>query len=396
MSSTRSKLGSRASAPARAPGFLTRKTLLQCQSLSTCRGGRALGFARLPLTDKVAFSRACVGPRVSTVKGATEQRSQLATSQLAKQTMPSADRSAIDWVSRLGSRFTIPAPEVKKTLEETGMAVEELLTSLIIPASKLARPPISNYYVGAVGLAGSGAIYLGVNLEFPGLPLNNSVHAEQCLVVNLLLHNEESLKLLAVSAAPCGHCRQFYSELVCADTVQFIFGKGKKMKHSLDDILPERFGPADLLPDKSVPLLLQKQDNQFLLTEEAMDIIKARKAEADFQRGVTAAILKCQQSFTPYTRCPAGVALVTRSGDVFSGSYAECAAYNPGLPPFQAAIVDAVIHHLPCYDQVKEVVLVQPKNANVEFDLACTALSAAVCSNAPVTILPVTIHNFKL
>lgn len=27
----------------------------------------------------------------------------------------------------------------------------------------------------AVGLGGSGAVYLGVNLEFPGLPLNNSV-----------------------------------------------------------------------------------------------------------------------------------------------------------------------------------------------------------------------------
>jgi cytidine deaminase len=65
----------------------------------------------------------------------------------------------------------------------------------------------------AVGLAGSGAVYVGVNLEFPGMPLNASVHAEQCLVANLLLHGEASLRALAVSAAPCGHCRQFYSEL---------------------------------------------------------------------------------------------------------------------------------------------------------------------------------------
>lgn len=42
------------------------------------------------------------------------------------------------------------------------------------------------------------------------------VHAEQFLMANLVLHNESSLHTLAISAAPCGHCRQFYSELACA------------------------------------------------------------------------------------------------------------------------------------------------------------------------------------
>jgi hypothetical protein len=42
------------------------------------------------------------------------------------------------------------------------------------------------------------------------------VHAEQFLMANLVLHGEQSLQTLAISAAPCGHCRQFYSELACA------------------------------------------------------------------------------------------------------------------------------------------------------------------------------------
>jgi hypothetical protein len=42
------------------------------------------------------------------------------------------------------------------------------------------------------------------------------VHGEQFLIANLLLHKERSLQSLAISAAPCGHCRQFYSELACA------------------------------------------------------------------------------------------------------------------------------------------------------------------------------------
>ena len=67
-----------------------------------------------------------------------------------------------------------------------------------------------------VGLGASGRLYVGVHLEFPCLPLHNSVHAEQFLVVNALQHGERELVKLAVSAAPCGHCRQFLSELCCA------------------------------------------------------------------------------------------------------------------------------------------------------------------------------------
>lgn len=44
----------------------------------------------------------------------------------------------------------------------------------------------------------------------------HQVHSEQCLLTNLLLHGERELLTLAISAAPCGHCRQFYSELCCA------------------------------------------------------------------------------------------------------------------------------------------------------------------------------------
>lgn len=48
------------------------------------------------------------------------------------------------------------------------------------------------------------------------LPLYNSVHAEQFLLVNALHHGERELRRLAVNAAPCGYCRQFYAELACA------------------------------------------------------------------------------------------------------------------------------------------------------------------------------------
>jgi hypothetical protein len=71
----------------------------------------------------------------------------------------------------------------------------------------------------AAGIGGSGKLYVGCNLEFANLPLYNAVHAEQFLLVNALHNNETSIKKIAISAAPCGHCRQFFSELACAVSV---------------------------------------------------------------------------------------------------------------------------------------------------------------------------------
>ena len=58
------------------------------------------------------------------------------------------------------------------------------------------------------------------------------------------------------------------------------------------------------------------------------------------------------QSYAPYSKCPAGAAIITAEGGVYSGPYIESAAYNPSLPPLQTAIIDAVIDGLPCYTGV--------------------------------------------
>lgn len=82
-------------------------------------------------------------------------------------------------IVRLLYEAYLPAPP-------QGASHHELLVSLIRPAAQNARPPVSSFKVGAVGLGGSGNVYVGVNLELLGLPLFHSVHAEQFLVVNAL------------------------------------------------------------------------------------------------------------------------------------------------------------------------------------------------------------------
>lgn len=63
------------------------------------------------------------------------------------------------------------------------------------------------------------------------------------------------------------------------------------------------------------------------------------------------------QAYSPYTHCPAGMALVTAAGEVHWGPYLESAAFNPSLGPLQSALTAAVRAGLPSYDQVGQLSL---------------------------------------
>lgn len=280
----------------------------------------------------------------------------------------------------------LPADEAKELMARSGLSVEEWLYTLITPASRLARPPISGYHVGAVALGGSGNVYVGVNIEFPHTPLNNSIHAEQCLLVNCLHSGETSIRALAVSAAPCGHCRQFYAEIKDADAVEYIFGRDAKPKY-LADLLPERFGPADL-QDEPFPLLLERQSNPVGGWDEAAAAqVAARGGDAAFQQAAAEALAEARQCYAPYTRCHSGAALVLASGAVHSGCYIESAAYNPSLSPFHSAVVHGVTQGMSSYGEISEVVLAERRGANVSHAANMRLLLASIAPHAKLTVL---------
>src|SRR5437660_4831628 len=139
---------------------------------------------------------------------------------------------------------TISAAEVAQILRSSGMTIEQLLLSLIPQAQKYAIPPISNFFVGAVALGATGSIYLGANFEFAGQALSFSVHGEQAATANAVAHGETGMQMLAVSAAPCGYCRQFLYELTTASTLQVLVPNTPPAL--LTDLIPDAFGPADL------------------------------------------------------------------------------------------------------------------------------------------------------
>ena len=62
------------------------------------------------------------------------------------------------------SPFMIKADEVQCLCKEVGMSEMQYLATLIKSTQTLARPAISRFYVGAVGLGVSGRIFKGANL----------------------------------------------------------------------------------------------------------------------------------------------------------------------------------------------------------------------------------------
>ncbi|XVE98001.1 hypothetical protein REPUB_Repub03eG0067700 [Reevesia pubescens] len=278
-------------------------------------------------------------------------------------------------------RFVFDSVEAEQMAKQSGQTVLQLLPSLVKSAQALARPPISNYHVGAVGLGSSGRIFFGVNLEFPGLPLNHSVHAEQFLITNLSLNAEPRLKYVSVSAAPCGHCRQFLQELRGAPDIKILITSSEEEKENkmnnncnnknqenftpLSHFLPHRFGPDDLL-DKDVPLLLEPHRNglSFCCSDLCNGKINGGDDHDDLKY---AALDAANMSHAPYSGCPSGVAFVDVEGKIYNGSYMESAAYNPSLPPAQAALIAYVASGGGGgYERIVGVVLVEKVDAVIK------------------------------
>ncbi len=236
----------------------------------------------------------------------------------------------------------IPAAEVAQFLRSSGMTVDELMLALIPEAKKFARPPISNFHVGAVALGTSGSLYFGANYEFVGQALSFTVHGEQAATAQAISHGEIGMQMLAVSAAPCGYCRQFLYALTTASTLLILLPKTPPAL--LTSLIPDAFGPSDL---NVTAALMSPQSHGLKLSTGAGDPV------------VQAALKAANASYAPYTFDYAGIALKTRDGGIYTGSVAEDAAFNPSMSPLEAAVVSLVISGGKSYGDIVDAVLVE-------------------------------------
>ena len=259
----------------------------------------------------------------------------------------------------------IGAEEAVARARELGLTLPELMLRLVGWAALRADVPISGFRVGAVAQGLSGALYAGANLEFAGLPLSCSVHAEQSAVTNAWVHGERGLRALAVSAAPCGYCRQFLYELATAEQLEIFLPQ--RPATPLTALLPGAFGPRDLGVEGG---LMQPQSHGLVLAA----------GEAEASETLAAALAAANASYAPYGKTYAGAALRTADGALYEGRYAESAAFNPSMSPMQAALAHLTL----CgrtYADITQAALVETAGPVGQRDAAVAVLAAV----SPVT-----------
>ncbi|KAL5227050.1 hypothetical protein ABZP36_015315 [Zizania latifolia] len=281
--------------------------------------------------------------------------------------------------------FVMSAEEAEQAAAAAGVeTVEDLLPLLVPSAMRLARAPISRFPVGAVGLGASGRVYAGVNLEFRGLPLSHSVHAEQFLVANAAAAGEPALRAVAVSHMPCGHCRQFLQEIRGASGIRIVVTSDAEDGcapewRTVASLLIRPFGPHDLLPTH-VPLVLEPHDNP--LGEPATAVANGF-GNGDLETRLReAAEAAARAAHAPYSECPSGFAVADGEGRVYAGGCLESAAYNPTLGPVQTAIIAMVAAGGGSAGEVVAAALVEKEGASVAQESTARIFLATVAPHA--------------
>jgi len=250
----------------------------------------------------------------------------------------------------------------------------EILMQRLLPMAKLyCATAISDFQVGAVAKAGmtdnadNVAFFLGANIEFPAQALTQTIHAEQSAIINAWLQGAKRIDGIAVTAAPCGHCRQFLYELEGSPSLEIILYDqigGESAHHSLSDLLPVAFGPHELgsaaglmgSPAQPADINLKSHSDDPLVLE---------------------AMAAAQYSYAPYTQNLAGCVIKTIDGKIYAGRYAENAAFNPSLTAVHTAIIRMTMDQPGSETSIRRAVLVE-RPTSITQRAACELLLQTV------------------
>lgn len=272
--------------------------------------------------------------------------------------------------------------------------------------------------------------------EFKHQAIAHCIHAEQSAVASAALAGEPGVTAMAVSAAPCGHCRQFLKELVDGDKLEIVIPDRKPLPLSV--LLPDAFGPVDLnvheplLAHKSVKLraisppqlLFAGQPGRSSPSKaEATAPTSTSKTTTSVTNGhslngsdsraspppspppqaagvpanaaETKAAIAAQRSYAPFSGAYAGVAILLADGRIIEGIYIENAAFNPALPPLQTALINMAIHHATFEDIVSVVLAERVTDTGVSHRDDTASLLASVAPHARLIYIPMEMRQSR-
>jgi cytidine deaminase len=118
------------------------------------------------------------------------------------------------------------------------------LLALADAAAERAYAPYSRFHVGCAVLTRDGRMIEGVNVENAAYPLG--VCAERTALARAVAegYRPGDFVVAAITASPCGGCRQWLAEME-VERVVFRNG-GRVVTMTVDDLLPEQFESSDL------------------------------------------------------------------------------------------------------------------------------------------------------
>jgi cytidine deaminase len=109
-----------------------------------------------------------------------------------------------------------------------------------VAVAERAYAPYSNFHVGAAALARDGRVLEGVNVENASYPLG--VCAERSALTRAVAEGcrPGDLEAVAITASPCGGCRQWLYEFR-VDRVVYTNNEGEVVTRTPAELLPDSF-----------------------------------------------------------------------------------------------------------------------------------------------------------
>jgi cytidine deaminase len=110
-----------------------------------------------------------------------------------------------------------------------------------VAAAERAYAPYSHFHVGAAVLGHSGEVWEGVNVENASYPLG--ICAERAAIARAVSEagrRPGDFEAIAITASPCGGCRQWLAEFGF-DRVVYLDNHGDMVTRAPDELLPDTF-----------------------------------------------------------------------------------------------------------------------------------------------------------
>lgn len=267
----------------------------------------------------------------------------------------------------------IPAEVAAELVARFKLAsVRDLMCLLLdVAAREMAKPLISDFHVGAVGLeTETGNLILGGNVEFPTTHLGYTLHGEGFVFTRAMSRGTNIAVIAIGEAHPCAHCRQCLAEYAASDRLDLIDPLGHTL--TLAQLYPWPFDPAYLWERGAVPGRKLWPDLRF--DEDSV----SPAAETLLAAG--------QRSHSPYSKCPGALTLHLHDGATVAGAAIESVAFNPTIHPVQAALVDLLAHGYG-YDDIMGASLGTVRGGAVDYTPSTRELLSRIAPEAPVMVM---------